>query len=66
MSKIYETLISESQNEKIKKEINYLQKQYPWKSYEELSSIFLKTGKINHKALKQICAVHIPDSEPND
>jgi len=66
MPEIYETLMSGSQSEKIKKEINYLQKQFPWKSHEELSSIFSKTGDINYKALKQICTVHIPDNEAND
>lgn len=40
----------------VKKKIDYLQRQLPWKSYEEIAAIFSPDGDVDRAALKQLTA----------
>lgn len=49
----------ESKEIQIKKEIEYLRRQFPWKSDKEIAAVFSKTGAVNREAFKQLSTVHI-------
>ncbi|MGN6490558.1 MAG: hypothetical protein ACTHLE_01080 [Agriterribacter sp.] len=49
----------ESKEIQIKKEIEYLRRQFPWKSEKEIAAVFSKTGDVNREALKRLSTVHV-------
>lgn len=49
----------ESKATRIKKEIEYLHRQFPWKTQDEIAAIFSETGEVDFNALKQLSTVHM-------
>lgn len=54
-------LTIENKNSLIKREIEYLHRQFPWKSQAEIASIFSDSGDVDKEALKKISTIHIAE-----
>lgn len=48
--------VEETKEQRIKKELAYLQKQFPWKTVNEISAVFSEKGDVNQEVLKQLNA----------
>lgn len=50
----------------IRKEVEYLHRQFPWKSHEEIAAVFSEEGDIDKNAFKQLSAVRIVNKVAED